>query len=178
MWEWIHHWLLELTDQRNYSASRFGGSQKLTKEAEYNAKTTSSILSILQIPWSSVYVWLNTVTPALNTVPRKELKVPTVPALFWFLHLNTDSKSHLTFISQAGCELERTVYDSSRSHDWRKKAQLLVLKETCSSAWKSALLPNIWRSLGGLFKHTALWFSYLHHGNNETFFTSFVTQVL
>lgn len=74
------------------------------------------------MPQGSVYVWLNIVTPVLNTVPRRELKVPTVPALFWFLHLTTHYKSHLIFISQAGCEFTGTVYESSRAHGEREKA--------------------------------------------------------
>lgn len=47
--------------------------KKLTKDTWYKAKTTSSITSILQVPQGSIYVWLNVVTPALSTVPRKEL---------------------------------------------------------------------------------------------------------
>lgn len=88
----------------------------------------------------SVYVWLNIVTPALNTVHRKELKVPTVPALFWFLHLNTYDKSHLIFTSQAGCQLTGTVYESSRAHSAREKAEfcppgnmLLCVKSSSST---------------------------------------------
>lgn len=90
--------------------------QKLTKGVADKTKTTFGRISILHIPQGSGYVWLNAVTPELNTVPRRELKVTTVSALFSFIHLNTHYKSHLIFISQAGCELKRTVYESSKAH--------------------------------------------------------------